>query len=552
MIATFALALALATSTPPPCRIPGDALVILQNRVTEYTVAIFDLADGSQTCAIEIPASIPPSLAVARNGMIFVAIPPQQMTGFSSDTGRLDVFGPDGRLLHQIRGGAAGIQRAGLDGHGRLFVVGEGTFVNGESVFATPTLTMYDATSLTKLRIYPLDEHYRGSDLSKDGRYLAIASSVGPQGHVDLVDPVTGSTLRRIDVAARGVKFDGNTLLIQLDHGVDAVSPDDGQLRTTTRTDLAFPTRIIDGIEYRTQDHIFLEGGFIGETSTITRRRVADGTVLPPLAIHEAESWTFQISHPDVSLATARPDANVLAPTFPGVDDLRASLAPNVAGIEFDDTISGAHYAYLGDLARIDDPGDHLVTIIDCRRGVEIVADPVRRRYHTVSMDPLPEATPTPSPRLPVTLTVHATARAAWHSPLATMGYTTEYAVALPPAYGGSIVTATEREFAALPATYPSCADRTFGGEPAVVEPQRLFELGYPSTIGVADPPSTVHQVGSLPTMPQGALLVHLEYADGPAPVKLVVNIANVHGLGPASVSRFAVPAGYTEELPGY
>jgi hypothetical protein len=150
-----------------------------------------------------------------------------------------------------------------------------------------------------------------------------------------------------------------------------------------------------------------------------------------------------------------------------------------------------------------------------------------------------------------VTLTVQPTTRAAWHSPLATVGYTTEFAVGFPPAYP-RMASATEREFAVLPTTYPSCAERTFGGEPAVVEPQRLLELADLFTIGEAYAPSAVHRVGSLPTMPPGALLVHLESSEGPAPLKPVVNIANVHGLGPASVSRFAVPAGYTEELPGY
>ena len=555
-----ALALTLALATSQQCPIPHQAMVVMETDVRDANrsvLATFDLADASETCAIDLPGGPSPSIDVASNGMIYLAIQPHNMTRYTTDAGHLAIFTPDGRLLHRVYNGMEGIQSIALDERGRLFVeAGDGMFVNGATVMGRTTLTMYDAASLKARRAFSLDEHFMDYGLSRDGRYLALCYEFGRDvGHVDLIDPSTGALVRRIDVPAERAMFEGNTLWIWSQKGISSIDLPGGTVRSSSRTELWNDSRVVDGVEYKlVHGPVTFTGQQFTMTQTFTRRRLSDGTMLTPI-IARGIAGPYFIVKPDPALAAATPGPELAAATFPSPAKLATTLGNHTAGIEFDDTISHRHYSYLGDLARIDAPNDQQMTLVDCKDGVEVVADTLLKTYRVIPMDPLPLATPVPpkvdlqriAQRYPLPTAKATTIDSAHrHSSLATTAYSIDLSMRFP-GVPTAMEMVSEREYAQLGATYPSCATRAFGGEPASVQPGRLFELADPVASLLAHFP----QLGigaDLPTPPLGSILVYAESTQPNQPRTAAVNITNVQTIGPDALSRFALPSGYTQE----
>ena len=557
-----ALAISVALASPARCPIPRSAMMVMESDLpgTHLSVlATFDLADGSETCELKLPGG---PVAVAQDGMIFAAIQAEKQTRFTTDAGHLDVFSPDGRLLHRVFDGMEGIDEIALDNRGHLFVsTGWPTFVNGMTVSSPQTLTMYDANSLTKIRTYPLEANFQSYALSPDGRVLALCYAFGANvGHVDLLDASTGERVRRIDTPAERASFESNTLLVWSQRGMVEIRLPDGAVRPSSRQDFANASSVVDGVEYTlVHGSVRFTGRQFTMTQTFTRRRLSDGTMLKPI-VGKGLDGAYFIVHPNPQLAFATPGPELAPPVFPIQTELRASVGAQARGIAFDDTASGRHYFYLGDLARIDsDDEHHTRTLVDCTRGVAVVADTILKTYRVFAMDRLPVIMPTPQPtfgpealshmaRFAASLDITPTDRAQWHSPIATIGYTETLRAPLPGA-GAPLVVTRQREYAVVAAPLPSCSARTFGGEPSGIDPN------VPSSVDMfftafALYPQLVHVQGSLPPVPSGAMLVYAEGSEPGKPAKTTIDIPAIRPHTSEGIAQFAIPNDYTELPP--
>src|SRR5271154_1392950 len=112
------IALIFGASQPiatPLCRIPTHALLVSSTTGIHNDILIYDRDDASSTCEIHFPGGAPPSLAITRDGLIYVAVRPQKETDYSTDVGHIDVISPDGRLLHRYTQGIVGPSEIQLD-----------------------------------------------------------------------------------------------------------------------------------------------------------------------------------------------------------------------------------------------------------------------------------------------------------------------------------------------------------------------------------------------------------------------------------------------------
>jgi len=499
-----------------------------------------------------------------------VAVLPTKEATYTTDAGHIDVIGPDGRLLHRFTDGAAGISGVALDLRGHLFVsTGWGAFINGEGTSPAGGLAMYDVDSLALLRRFdvtvPDSEYYDGQfSLSPDGRDLA--ASINKKGggfRVDVFDVATGKRTLQIPVPGTPnvvlggyAVFDGPNLVVRTGAQTWQVrSASTGAIIATRTLDGWNPPNVFGGIMYESHDDA--RGSvqsMLAPTTTIARRETTSGRMLPPIVV-KGMVFEFAPVDPDPSV-TFTASADAAPPSFPSLAQLRERLRPDARGVEFDDAVTSKRFTYLGDYARIDDPGTHSVTIVDCTRQVALVADTNTRLYRVLRMD----ATTIDEHGAPDQFLLHLRPpasvvyafsdvhRAQLRSPLAAMGYAIRYTVSPNGSTQYASVLEEEQEYASgLAAVYPSCARHSFDGEPLWIEPPADPDLPSAASVEQAYPPGIVSIVGAQPPIPRNSLRVHVEIGHGAALVP-VLDLRNVHPLARAAVTQFAPPDGYAQD----
>lgn len=557
----LATALGVALALNPPCRVPKHAAAIMEDfsqaNGLDATLAIYDLADAKRTCEIPLPGGPSPDIQVSADGMIYAAIQPHKNTEYTTDIGHLAVFSPSGRLIHRVYAGMEGIYEIQLDQRGHLFVTAdEDAYVGGVSMITPRTFTMYDAKTLRKLRTFDLGpERWFRATVSPDGKYLAVSYDTQRNaGHVDLIDPATCTLIRRISVPAESVEFEGSTLRVESQVGENLIDLPNGSPKPAPKKPEHF-TETVDGITYSEGRDPFVMPGQGEQRTTFLRRRASDGVALRPLVARGIAFWpAFFSPSPTTLAATAGPET--VLPKFPRAAELQRKAA-TARGISFDDAVRGRHYTYLGELARIDIPDKKVFVLVDCANNAAVVASPETRTYTVYSIDPPYDETlkpreeqtsaapgvPTPAPLM---WRIRSLEKSDLHAESATIGYRVEDA--------GNTSHATsisnelnEREYALTDGAIPSCAMRTYGGEPLPILPQRIFELSDFST-QMMQHPLFVHVDGSPPVLPPNAILVHAEGMQQDGTVKISVDIKQLHSVGAEVLSQFAIPAGYHEQ----
>jgi hypothetical protein len=258
---------------------------------------------------------------------------------------------------------------------------------------------------------------------------------------------------------------------------------------------------------------------------------------------------------PNPMLGFTSGGAELRPPTFPTITAIRTTIPADSSSLQFGETVSGRHYAYRGNFARIDDPAAHLGTIVDCDGGVSIVADTSARTYRVLGMDPTTIdqlGPPEPyiarlHPPAAAILSYASVDRAQLHSPLATIGYVTHYGFGLGIVGQPIPMFTEEQEFAnGVPAAYPSCALHSFGGEPLGIIPRPPGEMPSPTEMRELYPPAIVSISGQPPAIPPNSLRVHVEYEVG-TPLASVINITNVQ-TNSVPPEQFVAPAGFIED----
>jgi hypothetical protein len=558
----------------PPCRVPKQALVLSvrpQRDAIGNDIAIYDRADGSHTCEIVLPRGAPPGLQVAPDGRIFVAVPAGKATNFSSDSGHLDVIGPDGRLLHRYDDGMEGIDAIALDRHGHLVVsTGAAVFRNGALVDSAPGLAVYDAASMKRVRTLPVERDSRGEfTVSPDGRTvvaeynLRTGYDTAPDGRIELLDIATGERKARVPLRSGDWRFDGANVLAR-------TGPNAGQLLSIP-TGAALGTRpmpreadehqptVVGGVRYEQKDGpVGMTSDAFGPsltmTATLTRRDVASGRELAPIAV-EGVIFGYTPVDPDPALASVQPGPETRPPAFPSPEELRRALPANARGVQFTDIVSGKRITYLGAYARVDDPQDRTIRIVDCSTRVALIADVDRRAYRVVRMDKTTVDEPSAVEnwvklvKPPVSAAVEAAAvdRARLHSAFASTGYRTRVTLSYPAPVTRADVKQAEYEYATGAALRPSCARHTFGGEPLGLEPDALFENAQLYDALRASVSGAVHATGAVPPLPPESVLVYMETGDGTnaAPVFDARNFGRIYA---GALPLFAAPEGYRAE----
>jgi hypothetical protein len=369
--------------------------------------------------------------------------------------------------------------------------------------------------------------------------------------------------MRRVDTPAESAKFEGNTLLVGSQKGIVEITLPDGAVRPSTRKDFSSSTRVVDGVEYTlVHGPVTFTGRQFTMTQTFTRQRLSDGAMLTPI-VGKGIDGAYFIVHPNPQLASATPGPEVAPPVFPDLDTLRASVPTATVGVAFTDTVSGRKYAYLGDLARVETPEQqHTLTIVDCKHSVAVVADTILKTYQVFPMDRAPRFTPTPAPTLSPqmqarfsqqmsTIEIATTSRADWTSPLAQSGYRVRFLPSARMQTMGITSTLSEREYAVLPAAAPSCATRTFGGEPSGIDPVVAIDVND-LIYSMLRSPLGVHVRGTVPTGILGATLVHA-VASMPGQTPTSFAVTAFQRLSADAITLFSLPSGYTEvPLPNY
>jgi hypothetical protein len=397
MISAVLAALLGLAAPAAPCPIPRDGLVMEMNEVTRNNIVIFDLATGSESCEIDLN-SYPPGIAIAPDGMLYVAVPPTKETELTTDEGRLDVFTPDGRLVMQRRD-IPGIDRVDLVGN-LLYVQGGGmTFVRGAEVRLPQTLAAYDPKTLRLVRRYDLGDGLAVSvAISSDGRYLAVTYGY-PNNHMDILDAATGARLHSVPLARGNMypaQFRHNRFEVQQDRAAYAVDPRTGRItQIPKRRPPDVQVLDIEGIRYTEVRTPFVLPGQGTQTSEYSRERLSDGKKLSPL-IAQGIGGIIGTFHGDPQLALLEPDPSLAPPALPSPQRI-AELA-NAPGMSFDDRVTSRHYTIAGELARIDAPDQQKTFIVDCADGIEITEDTLLDTYSIAAIDPAPAVTPTPFP----------------------------------------------------------------------------------------------------------------------------------------------------------
>lgn len=567
----FALALLespdAASPLSPPCRVPAHALVASvrpQNDPIGNVITIYDASSAAQTCTIVLPRGIPPELAAAKDGRIYVAVRPEKQTNWSTDSGHLDVIAPDGRLLHKYAKGFEGIDSIALDGAGRLFVAtGWPMFRNGATVNPVRSLAMYDAGSMALIRTFPVqaDQDFRGGfSVSPDGGSIVLmygqpSPAAKVEGHLDVLDVASGARKFSVPAPTNEWKVEGGNLLVGMpDHVWRVVSLSTGVVQGTRKIE-DDPGYVIGGVHYQTEDRTRLvsdqHGPFLLNTATIARRDVASGRVLPPIVI-EGIGGVGAAVDPDPALASAKAGPEAVPPVFPSLEQLRRALPPGARGVQFDETTSGKRFTFLGDFARVDDPREHALTIVDCPARVALIADTSQRTYRVVIMDdttvdapgqvePWVQHLKAPSSAEVTALPIP---RAQLRSPIANFGYQTHVAISLYGPAAPADVTEDEYEYASAVAAYPSCGRHTFAGEPLGLEPEVLQqEREFYETVRSSHS-SVVRVSGAPPAIPLNSLLVHMEVRDR-AKLAAIFDVRALQPINAAALPAFAAPDGY-------
>jgi hypothetical protein len=572
----ISLLLSLAFLTSPtaasplsrPCPVPKHALVLYvrpQNDPIGNAIAIYDATSAAQTCEIVLPRGTPADLAVAKDGRIFVAVRSEKQTNWSTDSGHLDVIGPDGRLLHRHTKGFSGIDSIELDGAGRLFVsTGWLTFRNGATVYPTPSLAMYDASSMALIRTFPVqvDQDFRDAfAVAPDGGSIVLMygqpnPAAKTEGRLDVLDIASG--VRRFSVPAPTAewKVEGANLLVGMpDHLWRIVSLSTGAAQGTRKSDDADPGYVIAGVHYQTDDRTRpvsdQHGPFFLITSTISRRDVASGRVLSPIVVEGMAGVTAAVD-PDPALASVQPGAETVPPAFPSLEQLRRALPRGARGLRFEETTSGKRVTYLGDYARIDDPRAHALTIVDCPARLALIADTSQRSYRVVAMDDTTVDAPglvedwvqhLKAPSVADVIAVDIS-RAQLRSPVASFGYQTHVAISPYGPAAPANVTEAEYEYASSVAAHLSCGRHTFAGEPLGLEPEALPQERELYDAVRASHSSVVHVSGAPPAIPANSLLVHMEVG-GDAKAAAVFDVRAIHPIDAGALPDFAAPNGY-------
>jgi hypothetical protein len=559
----------------PPCRVPKHALVVSlrpQSDAIGNDIAIYDRADGSHSCEIVLPRGAPPTVDVAGDGRIFVAVPAEKARNYSTDSGHLDIIGPDGRLLHRYDDDMEGIRSIVLDHHGHLVVsTGWQVFRNGGTVDLAATLAEYDASSMKRIRTFAVERDFRGDfAISPDGRTIVVEYNLrtgyktAPEGRIEIVDIATGARKARIPLHTDDWRFDGSNLLARTGDGA-------GQL-VSLSTGAALGTRkmarerdehrstVVAGVRYEQKEgRVGMVSDSFGPsltmTTTIIRRDVASGRALTPIAIEGLISSYVPVD-PDPALASAQPGAETRPPAFPPLGDLRRALPPNARGVQFDDAVSGKRIAYLGTYARIDDSKERTVKIVDCATRLALIADTEQRTYRVVRMERTTIDEPSSVEdwvkhvKAPVSAQVEAAVveRARLHSPFASIGYRTRVAITFPRPGMGADVTQAEYEYASGSAMPLSCARHTFGGEPLGLEPDVLPENAQLYDALRASASDAVHLTGAAPPIPPESILVHMEAGRGDK-LEPVFDARNLRAIGAGALTEFTAPDGYRAEV---
>lgn len=519
----------------PPCPIPRDVFLAYP---FGNLLAMYDMRTMRPVCIVQLPDGPPAQFAVSQDGRIFVAVRSTKMTDFSTDAGHVDVIGPDGRLLHRFTQGIVGPWDIAVDRSGRNFFLysdGDMTLNGAEAGGWTPTLGMYDADTGKLLRTYSLDPDqlaYSYFTVSPDGRAIDVAYS-GKRSRVETLDAASGALLRTAPVPKTRSPREIAGVLYSDD--VRAEEPSPG-------SNVPFDS-----------------------VTTITRTIKASGQRLPPIVIRMLLNG-YDVIHPDQNLAGATPGPDAREPVFSSAAQIRRSVPAAARGVQFDDAISGARYTYLGAYARADDPRAHAITIVDCARGLALIADTQKSAYIVRRMDattlterapqrpepkqinPRPTVLRTPNPRIKpdISYTVTPLTRAQLHSPLARIGFAKQFDFYPMGRVLGGQTMSDEVEYAGTPAPYPSCLNHPFGGEPLAITPQTIPMLS--DTIDSLDPRILpfVHRSGTPQDVSKNFLVYMARGSNGP--LKAVFEIRKIRPVSVGGGSLFAPPPGYAQD----
>ncbi len=516
----------------PPCPIPVHALVLgVQTEARSNDIRIYDRDTGVRTCVVHLPFGEPQRVTVAADGRIFVVMPSDKVDDFTTDAGHIDVIGPDGRLLQQYTQGIVGPRGLLLLRNGDMLLLsGEPTTVNGDTVLGPSSLVLYDSSMQVK-RTYTIGSEVEGVALSSNERTIFVARTIFVPGkgyatQLDAIDLATGGPSSERPESRRSPDY-------RMEDGIRY------EVRYRSNT-------------YTPRSRAF---GVFPSASTIVLQDVATKRSLPSIHL-ERDILLDDVTlvNPDPRLAHALAGAYLKPPVFPSIEQLREALPASAGGVQFDETISGRHYTYLGDYARIDDPKDHSITLVDCAREVAAVTSHASRTYRVLRMDATTldqQGSPDPGiysmgPPASVRIDNVLTDRALWQSPIATFGYETRYAIDVP-YFGAPFTALTSYEFASFE-VMPSCAMHSFGGEPLAMEPATLAQLAVMGRAMHEFSPAIVSIAHPEPVIPSNDLIVRME-SGSTNKVKHLVDVQNLRPVDTDALSLFAIPAGYSQDL---
>lgn len=418
VIATFFLLAAAGvssrTAAAPPCRIPAGALYVFTNGAfdSDRHILIYARTGGAPVCSVPVKSANIYQMTASADGFLFISYWPEKEYDLSTDFGSIDVYAPDGTLVHRLTNGLAGPRAFLLRGR-RLYVLNNGDAMEqGASAQLPPSIAIYDLFNDRPSRVVSLHlKRVEDFALTSTGGFAVATSGDNAVVKIDR----NGHELARAsfdgadEIATDAVgHFYVRSHERSVTHQFDSSLRDLGVFPNIPATDAAGHRYVSDGRAIRMLDaNSRTVAAFSGQDAYHVQvsadqkvlARVSNGIlIIDPH--HPENTRTLRMNVENFSPGAVRlrptnattPGPELAEAQYPGAAAIGAAVPAATKGIIYrqNDLTTAtllARYAFLGPLLRVDEPAAHKIVLADCNSLTAAVLNTAHKTFYVAAAD---------------------------------------------------------------------------------------------------------------------------------------------------------------------